>query len=159
MTGIGSREWFRDNAHRVALVVFALVSIGLLLIALTSCANAYDNAQISKGAMSRALGETSLAWLEYDRAHQEAILAREIPKQAKEQLIAQWREDVQRPVVEGFHLAEEAMRELDRALKDWQMGMKEGLSGAMLALQRSLAALTTILKKHQIPIPLPGGVK
>ena len=102
-----------------------------LALAMVGCAGAYDAAQQSRGALSRAIDESVQAWGNYDRAKQLKIAGDAPSKEAAHAALDAYRAGEQAKVVKAINGCWAGLVGLDKALALWHAGQKEGLAAAL----------------------------
>lgn len=122
-------------------------------LALVGCANSYDAAQQARGAISRAIDESTQAWVGYDKAKQAKIASDAPTKEAAHAALDAYRAGEQAKVVKAINGTWAALVGLDKALALWNAGQKGGLSAALVVAYGSLADVAQVLTLLGVPIP------
>lgn len=125
-----------------------------LVLVLSACAGAYDAAQQSRGAISRAIDESAQAWVSYDRAKQAKIALESPTKEAAHAALDAYRTGEQSKVVKVINGCWAGLVGLDKALALWRAGQKDGLPAALAVAYGSLSDVAQALTLLGIAIPV-----
>jgi hypothetical protein len=141
---------------RVISVAAAVLSLGIAL-ALSACATAYDGAQQARGAISRAIDESTQAWVNYDKAKQAKIASDAPTKEAAHAALEAYRNGEQAKIIKAINGSWAALVGLDKALALYNAGSKDGLSAALAVAYGSLSDVAQALTLLGVPIPKVGN--
>lgn len=126
-------------------------------LAMVGCANAYDAGQQARGAISRAIDESTQAWVRYNDAKEKKIASDAPTKEASHAALDAYRAGEQAKMIKAINGCWAALVGLDKALALWNAGQKGGLPAALVVAYGSLADVAQALTALGIPIPKVGG--
>ena len=124
-----------------------------LALALVGCANTLDAAQQTRGALSRALDESTQAWVTYNRAKEIQIAQDALTREAARSALTAYRQGEQAKVIKAINGCWAALFGLDRAIALYSAGTKGGLQAALGVAYGSLSDIAQTLTALGIPIP------
>lgn len=133
-----------------ALCWMALAMVG-------GCANSYSAAQQARGALSRAIDQSTQAWVNYDKAKQASIASSAPTKEAAVAALTAYRSGEQAKVIKVINASWAGLVGIDQALALYNAGQKGGLAGAVTAAYAAIADVTTALTLLGVAIPTAGA--
>ncbi len=124
-------------------------------LAMVGCASAYDAAQQSRGAISRAIDESTQAWTGYDKAKQIKIATDALTKEAAHAALDAYRAGEQAKMIKVINGCWAGLVGLDKALALWNAGQKGGLASALAVAYGALSDVAQALTL--LGVAIPGG--
>ncbi len=153
------RRWGHEHATEIALLCGLTALLACVL--LNGCATVLDVTEQGRGALSKALGDTAVSWLEYDHAHQLELVNASHTTAEANQALGQYRDNQQQPIVKALHDVKAAMELLDAAIRAWKAGKAGDLAGLLAVAWQAAHELAHLLDVHGVKIPtaslLAGG--